>query len=97
MPSIFSTYSQGENRVTGTFISLLRTLPVDDMQQLIGLLLEEPELKLFSIGNQPRERYSVPDAEISGNFKILIETKLRPGEVPLCHNRSRLKEIREVR
>ena len=81
MPSIFSTYSQGENRVTGTFISLLRTLPVDDMQQLIALLLEEPELKLFSIGNQPRERYSVPDAEISGDFKILIETKLRPGEV----------------
>ena len=97
MPSIFSTYSQGENRVTGAFFSLLRTLPVDDMQQLIALLLEEPELKLFLIGNQPRERYSVPDAEISGNFKILIETKLRPGEVPLCHNRSRLKEIREVR
>ncbi len=63
-----------------TFLSLLRTLSVDDMQQLIGLMIAEPDLKLFSIIDQPRERGSVPDAEISGDFKILIETKIRSGE-----------------
>lgn len=42
MPNIFSTYSQGENRVTSTFLFLLWTLSVDEMQQLFGSLIEEP-------------------------------------------------------
>jgi len=74
--SIFSTYKQRENRVTSTFISLLRTLSIDQAQMLIGMLLGDPDLELVTIKNQSSQEDSVPDAELSGNFRILIETKV---------------------
>lgn len=92
MVSVFSTYSQRENRVTSTFTALLRTLSIEHAQQLIGMLLEDPELELIRIADQVREDASVPDAEFSGNFKILIETKVAVGVV----DETQLKKHLEV-
>ena len=81
MPSIFSTYEQRENRVTSTFTTLLRTLSIDQAQMLLDMLLEESGLELVTIKNQSGQVESTPDAEISGNFKIFIETKVEPKAI----------------
>lgn len=81
MASIFSTYKQRENRVTSTLTALLRTLSIDQAQMLIGMLLGDPDLELVTIKNQSSHKSSVPDAELSGNFKILIETKVEVNAV----------------
>lgn len=81
MSSIFSTYVMRENRVTDTFTTLLRTLSIDQAQTLLGSLLEDPDLELVKIKNQSGQVESTPDAEISGEFKILIETKVEPDAV----------------
>jgi hypothetical protein len=48
---------------------------------LLGSLLEYPDLELVKIKNQSGQVESTPDAEISGEFKILIETKVEPDAV----------------
>ena len=53
MTSIFSTYSTGENRVTASFLAVLRSLSLDRMQRLIGSLLEQSEFELIRFENQP--------------------------------------------
>lgn len=74
--NLFSTYSTGENRVTASILAVLRSLSIDHMQRLLGSLLEQSELELIKFTNQPSKGgQGVPDAEISGIFRILIETK----------------------
>lgn len=53
MNSIFSTYSTGENRVTASFLAVLRSLSLDRMQRLLGALLEQSEFELIRFENQP--------------------------------------------
>ena len=83
-PCLFSTYSQNENRVTSTFLAVLSSLSLNLMQQIIGAMIGD-DVELISFTNQPaskRQQYhSVPDAKISGDFKILIETKLQQNAV----------------
>jgi len=87
---LFSTYSQNENRVTSTFLAVLSSLSLNLMQQIIGAMIGD-EVELISFTNQPasmRQKYhSVPDAMISGDFKILIETKLQQNAVEEGHIR----------
>ena len=54
--SIFSTYSTGENRVTASFLAVLRSLSLDRMQRILGALLEQSEFELDYISrtNHPR-------------------------------------------
>lgn len=76
MPSIFSTYSTGENRVTASFLAVLRSLSLDRMQRLIGSLLEQSEFELIRFENQPsRDGVGVPDAIIQSSVRLLLETK----------------------
>ena len=83
-PCLFSTYSQNENRVTSTFLAVLSSLSLNLMQQIIGAMIGD-EVELISFTNQPasmrQKDHSVPDAMISGDFKILIETKLQQNAV----------------
>lgn len=87
-PCLFSTYSQNENRVTSTFLAVLSSLSLNLMQQIIGAMIGD-EVELIRFTNQPaskRQQYhSVPDAMISGDFKILIETKLQQNAVEEGH------------
>lgn len=78
MGSIFSRYSQGENRVTSSILAVFRTLSLPAFDYLASGLAGI-DTGLINISDQPGQGgQGVPDGEISANFKILIETKM-PG------------------
>ncbi|MCR9207654.1 MAG: restriction endonuclease [bacterium] len=82
MPSIFSTYSTGENRVTASCLAVLRSLSIDRMERLIGALLEQSEFQLIRFENQPSKGGAgVPDAIIQSSLRLLIETKTQRNTV----------------
>ena len=74
---LFSTYAQGENRVTASVLAVLGSSTLDRMQRLVRALIGEQSLGLVIMRNQIAvgAGSSVPDAEIGANFRILIETK----------------------
>jgi hypothetical protein len=75
--SIFSTYSTGENRVTGSILAVLRSLALGRTERLLGALLQESEFQLLHFQNQPaRGGEGIPDAVITGSCRVLIETKV---------------------
>ncbi|PQO45594.1 hypothetical protein [Blastopirellula marina] len=77
MASIFSTYSTGENRVTASFIAVLRSLSLDRINRLLGSLLEQSEFELIKFENQIAGKgHSVPDAMIQSNIRLYLETKV---------------------
>lgn len=78
---IFSTYRQGENRVTASIVNVLRRLPMDVVEVILKRLAfdEDPASAFFVFKNQSAKNDgsdTVPDAELSANFKILLETKI---------------------
>lgn len=80
--SIFSTYRKGEDRVTASILAVLGSLSLQRSQRIIGALLEESEFELVHFQNQPSKGHQgVPDGEISSNFRILIETKIKRNTV----------------
>jgi hypothetical protein len=75
--SIFSTYSTGENRVTASFLAVLRALSLDRMQRLLGSLMEQSEFELIRFENQPSKGGTgIPDAMIQSSIRLLLETKI---------------------
>ena len=77
MPTInlFSTYRQGENRVTATFLAVLQRLSLLNIDRILGGLLEEDAFSLVSFENQPKGQSTRPDARIRTKSAIWIETK----------------------
>lgn len=74
--SIFSRYSQGENHITSTFLAVLKQLSLHNMDYLISAMLGDA-IELVEFKNQPSlGNPGVPDAEITANIRILIETKV---------------------
>lgn len=78
-------------------MAVLSSLSIDNMQKLVGSLIGKSELELIHFTNQPANTkdlsHSIPDAEISGDFKILIETKLSPNKVSVEQIEKHLKII----
>ena len=76
MNNIFSTYSEGENRVTSSILAVIRSLSLDRIERILGALLEQPDLQFVRFVNQPSKGgEGVPDAVIQSSFKLLVETK----------------------
>lgn len=74
--SLFSTYRAGENRVTASIIAVLRSITFSRAERLLGALMERSEFELVRFRNQPsRGAEGVPDAEIVGSCRLLLETK----------------------
>ncbi len=98
--SIFSTYSTGENRVTASILAVLKSLSLSRIERLLGALLEQSEFELVRFQNQPAKGgNSVPDGEILGSCRILVETKIERNQVrtdQLEKHLSRLKSSREA-
>ncbi len=90
---LFSTYSQGENRVTATFLAVLERLSVLNMSRILGTLLDDRDFSVARFINQPKGDGSIPDARIRTGHGILIETKRRRNEVRLDQIRSHLKAV----
>ena len=97
--SIFSTYSTGENRVTASILAVLKSLSLSRIERLIGALLEQPEFELVRFQNQPSKGgKGVPDGEILGSCRILVETKIKRNSVrhaQLQRHLARLKTSKE--
>lgn len=96
MTSIFSTYSTGENRVTASFLAVLRSLSLDRMQRLLGALLEQSEFELIRFENQPSKGGAgVPDAIIQSSITLLLETKTVRDGVRLDQIQRHLKRLEQ--
>lgn len=98
MSSIFSTYSTGENRVTASFLAVIRSLSLDRIQRLLGALLEQSEFELVRFENQPAKggKSSVPDAIIQSSIRLFIETKIARNAVNLQQIKNHLERLNEV-
>ena len=97
MASIFSTYSTGENRVTASFLAVLRSLSLDRIQRLLGALLEQSEFELIRFDNQPSKGGAgVPDAIIQSSIRLLIETKTDRNAVNLEQIKRHLQRLDEA-
>jgi hypothetical protein len=98
MSSIFSTYSTGENRVTASFLAVIRSLSLDRIQRLLGALLEQSEFELVRFENQPAKggKSSVPDAIIQSSIRLFIETKITRNAVNLQQIKCHLERLNEV-
>ena len=82
MPNnLFSTYRQGENRVTSTFLAVLQRLSLPNIDRILGTLVGDTAFSLVSFENQPKGERSTPDARIRMGFDIWIETKTESNAV----------------
>lgn len=99
--SIFSTYSQGENRITATFLAVLQELSLSRIDHLLGEMLEDDNFNSITFANQPSSGgVGVPDAEISSNMHLLLETKVVCNSVTkdqLTRHLARFEEANPVR
>lgn len=82
MPNtLFSTYSQGENRVTATILAVFERLSFALVERIVQALCQEPETALLLFSNQPSGIQSTPDARIRASFSYWFETKTQIGSV----------------
>lgn len=79
--NLFSTYRQGENRITSTFLAVLQRLSLPNIDRILRALIEETTFSLVSFENQPRRKRSTPDARIRTGPAIWIETKTESNAV----------------
>lgn len=97
MNSIFSTYTQGENRVTSTIIAVFQRLHINTLNELLDFLLRNEEddniLELVKFSNQPRYQKSIPDAEIKSSFHYLFETKKQVNSVDVNQLKNHLSVL----
>jgi hypothetical protein len=91
---IFSTYRQGENRVTASILAVLRSLALSRIEQILGVLLKESDFQLVRFENQiAGTGNSVPDAKIAANVTILLETKTKRNSLEREQLVSHLKQL----
>lgn len=97
MTSIFSTYSTGENRITASFLAVLRSLSLDRIQRLLGALLEQSDFEIVRFDNQPSKGgKGVPDAIIHSSIRLLIETKIERNSIDLLQIKRHLERLDNV-
>lgn len=98
--NIFSTYRTGENRITASILAVLQSLSLGRTERLLGALLEQSEFELLRFRNQPSSGApGIPDAEIVGSCRILVETKIKRdtvGSDQLKRHLDRLEQAAET-
>jgi len=79
---LFSTYRQGENRVTSSLLAVFERVGLDLVERLLGAAAGESSLQLVSFANQSGKGGSgVPDAVVSARFRFLFEVKTARGAI----------------
>jgi len=74
--SLFSTYRQGENRVTASMLAVFERIGTDLTGRILGSASLDSSLQFVTFINQvPGQQKSVPDASIEANFRYLFEVK----------------------
>lgn len=85
MSSIFSSYCQGENRITSTILSVFERINTATLVQILQNIFDDSTIELIKFSNQIKGigSSSVPDGRIQGNFDYLIETKSPTAELTI--------------
>jgi hypothetical protein len=93
--SIFSSYRTGENRVTASILAVLRCLALPRIERILAALSRDSSFELMHFENQisKKDGDSVPDAEISSSFRLLVETKTSPKKGTEIQLQGHLKEL----
>ena len=92
---LFSTYRQGENRVTATLLAVLQRLSLPNIDRILQALLEDTDLSLVTFDNQPKGKDSTPDARIGTGQSVWIETKTARAAVNPGQIRNHLRRLSE--
>lgn len=90
---LFSTYRQGENRITSTFLAVLQRLSLPNIDRILQALLEDAAFSLVTFDNQPKGRESTPDARIGTGSAIWVETKTARNAVRGLQMKSHLNSL----
>ena len=53
---LFSTYRQGENRITATLLAVLQRLSLPNIDRILQALLEDTAFSIVTFDNQPKEK-----------------------------------------
>src|SRR5438105_3126063 len=79
---LFSTYRQGENRVTSSILAVFERIDLSLLQTILAAASGESSLQMIMFTNQPSGKgHSVPDARISARFAYWFEVKTARGAV----------------
>lgn len=93
--NLFSTYSAGENRVTGSILAVLRFLSLDRTERLLGALASRAiRTRARELSESAGEGWKGrPDAEIWASCRVLIETKTKRDAVDVVQLRRHLDRL----
>ena len=73
---LFSTYRQGENRVTSSMLAVFERIDLTLLETVLAAAAGESSLQMVSFTNQPPGKgHSVPDGRISARFAYWFEVK----------------------
>jgi hypothetical protein len=73
---LFSTYRQGENRVTSSMLAVFERIDLSLLETVLAAASGESSLQMVSFTNQPPGKgHSIPDALISAHFAYWFEVK----------------------
>ncbi|WP_224332191.1 hypothetical protein [Haloprofundus halobius] len=72
---LFSTYTQGENRVTSTLLAVFEHINSALLEEILETVLDESDFQLITFENQVSGVDSVPDAVIRSSNAVWFETK----------------------
>jgi hypothetical protein len=73
---LFSTYRQGENRVTSSMLAVFERIDLSLLETILASAAGESSLAMVTFTNQPPgSGHSVPDARISARFSYWFELK----------------------
>ena len=78
---LFSTYSQGENRVTASILAVVERIDIALVQRIIESATASEFPFVTFVNQSGGTGTSVPDARISASFNYLLETKIEAGAV----------------
>jgi len=79
---LFSTYRQGENRVTSSILAVFERIDLSLLQTILAAASGESSLQMILFTNQPPGKgHSIPDARISARFAYWFEVKTARGAV----------------
>lgn len=94
---LFSSYRQGENRVTGSILAVFERLDLSTLERILRLATEESSLELvrFDLVKPEGTGPTVPDGRIAASFKYLFEVKTAYGALRHKQLQGHLKHLEE--
>lgn len=96
MPTpLFSTYTQGENRITSTVIAVLEHISNQLTEDILEALTDESDLSLIGFDNQVTGVESIPDAAIKSSTALWFETKTSRDAVDREQLENHLKALNQ--